>query len=68
MPPDLGFIADAAETHAHKSAPQGLGNRLAKRGFARTRRPDKAEDGTADLFRRQLAHGNVLHNALLGFA
>ena len=44
MTTDFSLITHAAQRHTHKFTPRSLGNRLAQRGFADTRRADKAEN------------------------
>jgi hypothetical protein len=68
---DLGLVTHAAERHAHELAPGRAGDRLADRGLAGARRADQRQDdpGAAVVgdaaVRAQLAHGQVLRDALL---
>ncbi len=61
---DLGFVAHAAQRHAHKLAAGGLGDRHAERGLAHARRSDEAEDGALRIL-HELTHGEELEDALL---
>ena len=70
---DLGLVAHAAQGDADELAPEGVGHGLAERRLADARRPDEGQDGAraAPVHRRQaalglqLAHGEVLEDALL---
>ena len=70
---DLGLVAHAAQRHADELAPEGVGHRLAERRLADTGRADEGQDRSraAPVHRRQaalglqLAHGEVLEDALL---
>src|SRR5438034_1018145 len=64
MTADLCFIAHAAETDPHKFAAQRIGNRLAKAGFAHTRRPEKTEDRAVPL-RIKFAHSQIFDQPFL---
>jgi hypothetical protein len=44
---DLGFVAHAAERHAHELATRRLGDRLAKRGLADAGGPTRQQDRPA---------------------
>ena len=44
VPPDFGFVPDAAQADADELAPQGPGDGLAQGGLARPRRPHEAQD------------------------
>ena len=61
---DLGLVAHAAQRDADELAPQRARDRLAERRLADAGRADEAED-RALLPRRELAHGQVLEDALL---
>ncbi len=73
VPADLGLVAHAAERDPDELAPEGVGDRLAERRLADAGRPDEGQDGPgpAPVHRRQaalglqLAHGEVLEDALL---
>ena len=70
---DLGLVAHAAERDADELAPEGVGDGLAERRLADAGRADEGQDGprAAPVHRRQaalglqLAHGEVLEDALL---
>ena len=70
---DLGLVAHPAERDADELAAEGVRHRLAERRLADARRPDEGQDGprAAPVHRRepalglQLAHGQVLEDALL---
>ena len=64
MAANLGFVAHAAERHAHVLAAGGACHRLAERGLADTRGPDEAEDRRLDLV-DALLHREVLEDAVL---
>ena len=70
---DLGLVADAAERHAHELAPGRPRDRLADRGLAGARGPDQGQDraglgvGLDTAVLAQLAHGQVLGDAVLDF-
>ena len=64
MAANFGFISHAAKRHPDEFTPRCLGNRLAKRGFADTRRADKAQDG-ARQFISALLNGQIFNNPLL---
>src|SRR5690606_18485343 len=61
---DLGLVAYPAKGHADELAAGGLGDRLAERGLADTRRADEAEDGSLELAGPGL-HRQVLDDPLL---
>ena len=61
---NLGLVAHAAQRDADELASQRAGDRLAERGLADAGRPREAEDRPL-LPRRQLAHRQVLQDALL---
>src|SRR5262249_42171674 len=63
MAADLGFIADAAERHAHELAAGRAGHGLAERSLANTWRTDQTEDRPLHLTNQGL-NGQVLQNAL----
>src|SRR6266496_2326668 len=63
---DLRFIAHTAETDPHKFAAQRIGNRLAKAGFAHTRRPEKTEDRAVPLWIK-FAHSQIFDQPLFYF-
>ena len=71
MAADFGFVADAAKRHADELAARRLGDRLADRGLAGSRRTDQREDdaGPARVghpaLAPELAHRQVLGDALL---
>ena len=64
--PDFGFVAHAAQRHAHVFAARGARDGLAQRGFAHAGRPHQTEDGGLD-FVHALLHGQVLQDAFLDF-
>ena len=64
MAADLGFVAHAAERHAHGLAPERRRNRLGQRGLADARRPDEAEKRTLRR-RTQFADSEVLEDPIL---
>src|SRR5262245_29445854 len=64
MAADLGLVVHAAQADARELAAHGAGDRLAQRGLAHAGRADKAQDRRL-AFRRQLAHGEILDDALL---
>src|SRR5882724_9585691 len=66
MTADLCFIAHTAETDPHKFAAQRIGNRLAKAGFAHTRRPEKTEDRAVSLWIK-FAHSQIFDQPFLNF-
>ena len=66
MPPDFGFVADAAQGHAHEFALHGFGDGLSQRGFAHSRRPHEAEDGALHLG-IEFAHAQIFQDAVLDF-
>ena len=61
---NLGFVAHAAEAHAHELAAGRVGDRLAKRRLAHAGRSDEAEDRALELVGARL-HREVLDDALL---
>ena len=61
---DFGFIAHAAERHAHKLAAGGLGDGHAQRSLAHARRPHEAQDGSLGIL-HQAAHRQEFQDALL---
>ena len=73
MAADLGLVAHAAQDDTDELAPERVGDRLAERGLADPGRTDEGQDGAraAAVHRRQaalglqLAHGQVLEDALL---
>ena len=66
VPAHLGLVMHAAQRHAHKLAAQRLGDRLAQRCFAHTRRSHQAQNG-AVACGVEFAHRQKFHNALLDF-
>ena len=64
MAADLGLVVHAAQADARELAAHGAGDRLAERGLADAGRSDEAQDRRL-AFGRQLAHGQVLDDALL---
>src|SRR5260221_13628951 len=64
MAPDLGFVAHAAQRHAHEIATGSARHRLAERGLADTRRADQAQDRALH-FLHALLDREVLKDALL---
>ncbi len=64
MAADLGFVAHAAERHAHELAIGRARDRLPERGLADAGRPDQAQDRRLQLV-DALLHGEVLDDALL---
>src|SRR5690554_1936430 len=62
MTADFGLVVHAAEAESLELQPQRLGNTLAERSFAHTRRPHEAENGAAAL-RIELAYREILENA-----
>ena len=70
---DLGLVAHAAQGDPDELAPEGVGHGLAERRLADAGRPDEGQDGprAAPVDGRQaalglqLAHGQVLEDALL---
>ena len=64
MATNFGLVPHAAKAHAHKFAPRRLGDRLAKRRLADTRRADQAQDRALH-FARTLLHSQILQDALL---
>ena len=65
MATNLRLVAHAAQRHAHVVAADGAGDRAAEAGLADARRSDEAEDRRAQAIAGQLAHGDVLEDALL---
>ena len=68
MTADLRLVADAAHGDAIELAPDRRGNGLAEGCLARTRWPDKTQDGPVRITATQLAHGEVLDDAFLRLA
>ena len=64
---DFGFVAHTAQRDTHEFAAQSLGDGLAQGGFARARRPYKAQNGLATALGLEFAHRDVFQNALFGF-
>ena len=67
MTANLGFVAHAADRDAIELASDRLADRFAERRLAGARRSDEAEDRTVRIAAAQLAHGEVLDDALLRF-
>ncbi|MNM76611.1 hypothetical protein D3C81_884380 [compost metagenome] len=61
---DLGFVAHAAQRHAHELAVGGLGDGLAQRSLAHARRADQTQDRALHLLHPRL-HRQVFKDALL---
>src|SRR6516162_8839794 len=66
MTANLSFIAHPAETDAHKSPAQRVGNRLTQTGFTYAGWPEKTEDCAVSLW-IQFPHGQIFDQALLNF-
>ncbi len=64
VPAYLGLIVQAAQTHAHVLAPEGLRHALAQAGLAHAGRAVQANDRGLHVT-LQLQHGKVLDKALL---
>ena len=65
MAADFGLVAHAAERNADELAVERAGDRAAERCLADAGRADEAEDRPLHLLPAQLAHGQVLEDALL---
>ena len=65
MSADLRLVAHAAERDADELAVERAGDGAAERGLADAGRSDEAEDRALHLLSAQLAHGEVLEDALL---
>ena len=63
---DLGFIAHAAQAHAHIFAVHALGHRAGDRGFAHARRAHQTNDLSLHIG-IELAHRQNFQNAVLHF-
>ena len=61
---DLGFVADAAEGHAHEPAAERSGDRAAERRLADAGRSDEAEDGAFEAA-DEAEHRDVVEDAVL---
>src|SRR5690606_24160812 len=61
---DFSLVTHAAKGHAHELTTGRLGNGLAKRGLADTRRADEAEDRAVERAGTSL-HGKILKDAFL---
>jgi len=66
MAADFRLVAHAAQRNAGELAPQRPPDGMPQRRLARARRPHKAEDRPLGI-RLELAHGQILDDALLGF-
>ena len=66
MTADLRLIPHSAETDPHKLAAERVRNRLAKAGFADTRRPEETKNRAVTL-RIELAHGQIFDQPLFNF-
>ena len=67
MSANLRLVAHAAHRDAIELAPDRLADRFAERRLAGARRADEAEDRAVRIAAAQLAHGEVLDDALLRF-
>src|SRR5688500_227719 len=67
MPPNLGFVANAAHGYAIELTADRETDRLAERRFTCSRRTDKAENRTVRVSPTKLADGEELDDAFLGF-
>src|SRR5207237_8686579 len=66
MAADFRFVAHSAKTDPHKFAPQRVGNRLAKTGFAHPWRAEKTHDRAVPL-RIKFAYGEIFDQPLFNF-
>ena len=64
MAADFGFVAHAAQRHAHELASRGAADRRGQRSFAHARRPEEAENRAFRIL-HQLADGEIFEDALL---
>src|ERR1700728_1317811 len=63
---DFGFVAHAAERHAHEFASRGAANRCGERSLADSRRPEEAENRALRIL-HQLANCQIFEDAFLDF-
>ena len=64
MAANFGFVAHAAQRHAHELAVGRAGDRLSQRGLADARRADEAQDRRFQLV-DALLHGEIFKDAFL---